>query len=194
MTRIACCVLTFVALTTSAAFAQAGPAVRPRLVAAGLGFGVGAQTWGSYDSGIGDRDNHLLASLGSLEIAGFVDDHFSIDVSIAAPWFAVWAATDGTLALSGSVFLDWGFGDQHRFLIGPGLGASGHTNDRAAPFPADAGVELRVASIVGYEFIADDRFFLRIVTRPWLSFGGGAQGSQIGGGAMLEVLFFFYGT
>lgn len=190
MTALACAPAT-------RAFAQEGaPEPGPRTFGGGVSFGVGLQSWNDYDHGAGYRPVAIGASLGTLELMFFADDHLSLDLSLAT-WVPVLDVVEtGAGAYTATAYLDWSFGDRTRFVVGPGLGASGHTaspRGSTLTLAGAAGAQLRIAGLVGLEIVSAGRMFgFRLVTRPWLSIGGGDAGLQLGGGALLEAIVMAY--
>jgi hypothetical protein len=160
----------------------------------------------SYTSYFGDTLGAVTAVLGlpALEVSGFVDDHFSIDVSFSALNTLLFAALGGGLGLTTTVHFDWSFGDDLRFLVGPGLGLDasagegliGYGTPEGSTFYLGApnGMALRLSALLGLEAIGGPGVWgFRLMTRPWFSIGGGQAGMVLGGGALLEVACLGYG-
>jgi len=183
-----------VLLSAFASVASAQSDTPPRVFGGGVALGGGLQGWNDYDHGPGYRPAGIGANLGTLELMSFFDDHFSVDFSFLT-WLPVMdAIVTGDAAYTSTVYLDWSFGEGARLVIGPGLGISGHTvSSGSITLEGAAGAQLRIAGLLGVELVGRDHLFgFRIVTRPWLSLGGGAAGFQAGGGALLESIFMFY--
>lgn len=156
----------------------------------GCSLGVGPQDRTDHGRSPGGGDAQVAYRIGSVELMGFLAADFSIDVSTQLAATIV-AAAFSDFAWASTVYFDWSFGSDVRLLIGPGVGAAGHGDIHGVR--GDAGVELRLAGLLGIEALTtDDQFGFRLMTRPWLAFGGGDRGFELGYGAMLELGFLFY--
>lgn len=175
-------------------------APRDRLVGGGMAFRIGAT--GQARSG----NAQLWAEPLTFELSAFANDHLSIDVSMSLDYTFLLAAlaaaglTPAPLFWETTIYADWSFGDDVRFLVGPGVGFGVWNHQythHGGPIVVDVAGDARLALLLGLEILTPGRRFgFRVMARPWL--GVGAVHSEAGnalivhGAALLDLGFVFY--
>ena len=157
----------------------------------GLGTSHGA---GVAAASISDFSGGSTLALGfalllpSLEAQIFLgSDDISLEVSVPVLNIAIVSAVTSWFVWNTNVYLAFHFGDDVRFVVGPGLGFS------VVSAGSLGGFSLRIPAVIGVEFLTPaSSFGARLQTRPFVELAFVSGGTQVGGGALLELAFHFY--
>jgi hypothetical protein len=161
-----------------------------RVIGAGTALGAGVRSTPAYFAISPGEGENLQLGLPTFELLAFVDDHFSVDVSVPLLAALLFVSPADGVFWATNVFLDWSFGaNELRFVVGPGLGFEFATGQ------PHAGGGARLTGLIGFEVLTSDRLFgFRLVARPWFGVGGGDAGLVTHGGALLEAVVLLFDT
>jgi hypothetical protein len=171
---------------------RSGPPQRQFGLGSTLGFGVAVA--GAFSLGATAFAAGPALELPTIEAYIFVDDHFSIDISVPIFNTIVLAAAAGIGVFRADVYADFSIGDDWvRFVVGPGLGFS-YGDFGNGRFTTS---QINIDALVGVELLSVSRLFgFRVQTRPFLgiAFVSSSSGVGVGGGALLELALAWYVT
>lgn len=155
-----------------------------------LGAGIATDSPGvNFDEPIPD-DLRYAVELPTLELQGFFDNEWSIDVTLPVTnMIVVKAATDAFIWRS-DVFLNFNLGSGIvRGILGPGIGfaivVGNSLTTGTLRVPAELGIELDSPH---------ETFGFKIMARPWIEFLPSESSSPVGAGIMGLVGFSGYVT